>query len=739
MKTNAQFFKTPKTLLVLAIFFVNVHLMNATSSNWTGNVNSVWSNSGNWDNGVPGSSCDAVIDPSHYTGAAVNPALDASGLKCNNLSIAWNATLSSAAGTDLTVSGNLGDLGLGYQGTLTGAGGTIYVAGNINLYYMDGIGHDGTLTVILNGTTQNIYSWNTYFYNLTIVSGTTTISGGTGNLYVGGTMTVNSPAILDPGGSPVLGGGTLTGNGTLNVDAQDTWNDFLAQYQITTLSLSDITVDFRGSGRSNTVDASFSCKNIIITNLAGVYFNAANSTNVIVTASGNLSGGGVLNAPGSGGYTTTINIGGNMTVSSFTANNSTVVLDGTGAQNINGYALNNLTINGSGETITLNGNESVAGTLTMTTGNINTGSYTLTLGTAIGTPGTLSYTAGFVIGSFERWFTTSTVTIGTVAGLFPMGTSADTRNCWIAGTPSSGGTVIVVFTSVSGTTTFGSYVENGIITVTGRNNSSWAITTANSFAETSGGLSVRFEAANLGGVTDITKLTLSFASGLANGTFSAASGSNSDFKIDRTGLTASNMVATWYVAGDLTTNPLPVTLTSFNALFNAGIVDIKWQTATEINNNYFNIERSINRSEWVSIGKVEGHGNSNIIQNYMDIDNLEGTIPLGTFYYRLKQVDFNGKYSYSEIRAVKLDNDLLTTALYPSPAQNTINVVWTSVTDNFTILKITNMSGETLYNKTVTGFGKMQKQIDLSSYPAGAYSVLIINGFNTISRIIIKN
>src|ERR1022692_3978457 len=193
MKTNAQFFKTPKTLLVLAIFFVNVHLMNATSSNWTGNVNSVWSNSGNWDNGVPCSSCDAVIDPSHYTGAAVNPALDASGLKCNNLSIAWNATLSSAAGTDLTVSGNLGDLGLGYQGTLTGAGGTIYVAGNINLYYMDGIGHDGTLKVILNGTTQNIYSWNTYFYNLTIVSGTTTISGGTGNLYVGGTMTVNSP------------------------------------------------------------------------------------------------------------------------------------------------------------------------------------------------------------------------------------------------------------------------------------------------------------------------------------------------------------------------------------------------------------------------------------------------------------------------------------------------------------------------------------------------------------------
>jgi hypothetical protein len=197
-----------------------------------------------------------------------------------------------------------------------------------------------------------------------------------------------------------------------------------------------------------------------------------------------------------------------------------------------------------------------------------------------------------------------------------------------------------------------------------------------------------------------------------------------------------------FTFGDITgANPLPVILVSFNAAYNDGNVNLNWQTASEINNDYFDIQRSINGSEWVSIGKVEGHGNSYVTHNYTDIDNLEGTIPSGTIYYRLKQVDFNGKYIYSEIRSVNLNNNQLNEVvnIYPNPTEHILNVTWMNSTGDVSILKITDMTGKEIYNQVVDGSGKMQKQVDISAYPEGSYSIQIINGSNTISRMILKN
>ncbi|HEX5170576.1 MAG TPA: LamG-like jellyroll fold domain-containing protein, partial [Cyclobacteriaceae bacterium] len=95
--------------------------------------------------------------------------------------------------------------------------------------------------------------------------------------------------------------------------------------------------------------------------------------------------------------------------------------------------------------------------------------------------------------------------------------------------------------------------------------------------------------------------------------------------------------------------PLPITLSLFDATLEMNKVKISWTTASEINNEYFTIERSVDGVTWTEIAMVPGAGNSDEELSYVHWDNQP--IP-GTSYYRLKQTDFDGTSSYSKIDAV---------------------------------------------------------------------------------------
>jgi len=98
-------------------------------------------------------------------------------------------------------------------------------------------------------------------------------------------------------------------------------------------------------------------------------------------------------------------------------------------------------------------------------------------------------------------------------------------------------------------------------------------------------------------------------------------------------------------------NTLPISLLYFKAEAKQEIVDLFWMTSTEINNDYFSIERSENGESFHVISDVKGAGNSSTNQNYSCSD----IIPLhGTSYYRLKQTDYDGKFSYSPIVAIRV-------------------------------------------------------------------------------------
>lgn len=118
---------------------------------------------------------------------------------------------------------------------------------------------------------------------------------------------------------------------------------------------------------------------------------------------------------------------------------------------------------------------------------------------------------------------------------------------------------------------------------------------------------------------------------------------------------------------------LPVELTSFSANVNNGGIQLTWQTATEVNNYGFEVEVSTNleaeqNRSWETIGFIEGHGNSNSVKDYSFTDT---STPLraNKINYRLKQIDTDGSYEYSEIVSVKLDMPIKYKLVqnYPNP------------------------------------------------------------------------
>lgn len=118
--------------------------------------------------------------------------------------------------------------------------------------------------------------------------------------------------------------------------------------------------------------------------------------------------------------------------------------------------------------------------------------------------------------------------------------------------------------------------------------------------------------------------------------------------------------------------PLPVEMLYFEAKLNEKqSVDLDWFTTREINNDYFGVEKSTDGSSWTEIGIVDGHGTTVAPEYYYLEDIYTQT---GTNYYRLRQVDFNGEFVYSEIRQVTLTN-AFQVSVYPNPANKSVQLL----------------------------------------------------------------
>ena len=168
---------------------------------------------------------------------------------------------------------------------------------------------------------------------------------------------------------------------------------------------------------------------------------------------------------------------------------------------------------------------------------------------------------------------------------------------------------------------------------------------------------------------------------------------------------------------------LPVELTSFIASYKNSAVMLNWKTETEVNNYGFNLEKRVNEGEWNKIAFIEGHGNSNSLKEYSynDKDLFAGG---SKFQYRLKQIDTDGSFAYSDVIEVEIVPDQYELSQnYPNPFNPTTTIRFSLPKQTQLKINIYNILGE--HVKTIaegmyeTGYYKVT--FDASSLPSGTY------------------
>lgn len=173
-------------------------------------------------------------------------------------------------------------------------------------------------------------------------------------------------------------------------------------------------------------------------------------------------------------------------------------------------------------------------------------------------------------------------------------------------------------------------------------------------------------------------------------------------------------------------NALPVQLLYFKGEINNAGNLLTWSTSSEINNSYFDIERSFDGRNFAAFNKVQGNGTSSAAHIYSINDVKDFT---GIIYYRLKQVNTDGKFTYSKIIALnknKYSNTIVN--VYPNPlVSGPVHIRFTSTAVVKSTLKITDVNGAALVSKVVyVQKGLNEIEYDLTSFKEGTYFITLI-------------
>lgn len=189
----------------------------------------------------------------------------------------------------------------------------------------------------------------------------------------------------------------------------------------------------------------------------------------------------------------------------------------------------------------------------------------------------------------------------------------------------------------------------------------------------------------------------------------------------------------WLTKTSEAVSPLPITLISFDAYKKGGVSDLIWASGSEQNNRGFEIERSLDGQDWVRVGFVESlsdGGNSNRRLDYSFTDNTPAN---GDNLYRLKQLDFDGKYEYSPIRSVWFDNTN-NIRIYPNPAKESVNIAGLKGNEDIAVYDVT---GRLVYQIKADN---IVMNIPLATLSDGTYYISIFSKDSIIlSHKMIKN
>ena len=484
-------------------------------------------------------------------------------------------------------------------------------------------------------------------------------------------------SVCDP-----TGGSTWTGNASTDWNNPSNWSNCEVPAASADVVIADVS---GGSGNNPTLDQSRSYASLTID--AGGSLTLGSNT---LTLTGNLTNNGTLTTTG-----------------------STVSLEGTAAQTISGSSattFNNLTLNNTSVTgITLSQDINIGGFLNLTDGLLNTSSSDiLTINSGGGTSG----------GSNDSHVNGPVQKIGDTSFLFPTG-----KGGFWAPIEISGVSVSDTFTAEYFNTSFSNTTSEGA----GLNNISaleyWELDRTGS---ASANVTLHWK--------DDTRSEINNPRDLVVGLFNTSSMAwNSAGQTAVSGTTVGSVTsASTSTFGTFTfgsgdgSNALPITLLYFsNEVTNEGVV-LEWATATEENNAFFTIERGTSAIDMRTMAQIPGAGQSNTVLTYQYLDRQ----PLpGRYFYRLKQTDFNGLFTYSElITAVVERPATLNLQVVPNPSAGDVTIIVDGLATGNTVITLYNQQGQVVYWAEVAepDSGRLEHSIaPAQALPAGIYLVKV--------------
>ncbi|MGQ0827454.1 MAG: T9SS type A sorting domain-containing protein [Bacteroidota bacterium] len=618
-----------------------------------------------------------------------------SGLLTNNGTMAFTG----AAG--ITINSSAG--GLTNNGTMTfGTSGT---PGTGALTMASSIDIVNTGTMTFYGTGTNITTGT--FYTLSN-SGTITLSG----TYIGAqpnpsainttTGTITAAAVnLSATSAAFTNNGSFTITGNLSGSGTSTWTQGSSANAVLNIGGALTVNTLNASGAGNTVNYNGSGAQTIKLPSSSTYHHLTTNTGNTKTPTAGLTINGDLTIGASSTFaasTFTHNLKEDFINSgAFTAGTSTIIFNSsTVAQTLTGAAtFYNLTMNNTfaSGSLTLNSPVTVTNTLTMTSKNIlTTSTNVLTLGSAAST--TIGSASSYVDGPMVN--TVATSTANTVRN-FPIGRSTSYRPVVLTVTHSNATSVTYTAEVINSSATALGYTLPGTLTkvsdvrywdVARQSVANFTNATIQIYYNTDDGVTDNLDLRVAKTIGAGTAWTDAGGTGTANTTGNITSGSFTSF---------SRFTLANNTGG---TNPLPIELIYFDAITNGNNVDVSWKTASEINNDYFTVERSADGANFENIGIVDGAGNSTSILNY----SLSDYRPYnGKSYYRLKQTDFNGMYTYSKVIAVEFNTaNEFNFNVYPNPgASENLNLSITGNKSEEVLVVVYDISGKESYSKVI--------------------------------------
>jgi hypothetical protein len=545
----------------------------------------------------------------------------------------------------------------------------------------------------------------------------------------------------DGGDMTILNSGTINQTGTFldipnNTNALNDINNLAGATWNYSGTGHDTNVRLFANNPTNTFNYNLSGAQQIITPVTTDGYNNLTLQSVAAaakTALANFSVSGNYTRSGSatftpGGFTVTLN-----------GTTSAQTISAVGGETFAGLTINNTF--GTSPQIITSSNVTVTGTLTMTSGIVNQSGNIFTLGSS-GVASTLVRTASTTTnwmygGSFRRFWLNATAISSTVAplyGLFPVGTSSTSsyRPVTINSTvsPTATGSYTVTHTDVSGVTNLSPVFDDdptaGVLNIVRKHNAQFV----NVISGVTGGtynIGVTMTGLLAGTLSDIRLGVSNGATTVTTvGTHATAIGTAPNPTANRTGVTLAGLSGDFRIT---TTNtaatPLPIELTYFSAVLKNSGVELSWSTASELNNDFFTVERS-GGEKFEPVKTIEGKGTTTLTSNYQIFD--EDPL-LGTSYYRLKQTDFDGKFTYSSVKTIENNNPGLQFKIYPNPiADNRFTLEMNGLPNNIEVpVSVVNMQGVTVHQSTYQASfnGRLKAAIELNPLPSGVYMVVV--------------